>query len=126
MKVDHVAIPIYIVSLVLIHIGYLAVFFGVFATIPTFIKYLNFGIQFLLCFFLMIRFHPFREKYKLKEVDIMFIFGSAFLLFTNLVLVEMVQIPTVGKYINDILRMFGKSTKTPTLQVSINENTKLL
>jgi hypothetical protein len=124
MKVDHVAIPIYIVSLLFIHIGYLAVFFGIFATIPTFIKYLNFGIQFILCFFLMIRFHPFREKYHLKKIDIMFIFGSAVLLFTNLVLVEMIQIPTVGTYINDVLRMFGKNTHTPTLQVSVIGNNK--
>lgn len=126
MKVDHVAIPIYVVSLVFIHIGYLAVFFGIFATIPTFIKYLNFGIQFFLCFFLMIRFHPFREKYNLKPADIMFIFGSAFLLFTNLVLVEMVQIPTIGNYVNHAFKWFGKSTKTPTLQLSVNENAKLL
>jgi len=126
MKVDHVAIPIYIVSLALINIAYLAVFFGLFATIPTFIKHLNFGFQFFVCFFLMIRFHPFREKYNLKAADIMFIFGSAVLLFTNLVLVEMIQIPTVGKYINDFFGWFGKSTHTPTLQLSVNGNPKQL
>jgi hypothetical protein len=126
MKVDHVAIHIYIVSLLMIHVGYLAVFFGIFATIPTFVKYLNIAIQIFLCFFLMIRFHPFREKYQLKPADIMFIFGSAFLLFTNLVLVEMVQIPTVGNYINHVFKMFGKNTQIPTIQVSINENTKML
>lgn len=126
MKVDHVAIYVYIISLLFIHLGYLAVFFGVFAAIPTFIKYLNIGVQILLCFFLMIRFHPFRENYKLKPVDIMFIFGSAFLLFTNLVLVELVQVPTVGNYINHVFKMFGAKTNIPTIQVSINGNTRVI
>ena len=68
----------------------------------------------------MIRFHPFREKYNLRDSDIMLIFGSAFILFTNLVLVELVQIPTVGAYINYIFKWFGNTTKTPTLHVSIS------
>ena len=126
MKIDNVAIPIYLISLLLIHIGYLAVFFGVFATVPTLVNYLNVGVQFFLCFFLMIRFHPFRETYNLKPADIMFIFGSAFILFTNLVLVEIVQFPGVGVYVNQVLRWFGKKTNISTIQVSINGNTKVV
>jgi len=121
IKIDHLAIPIYIFSLLLVHIGYLAVFLGIFATIPTLIQYLNVAIQFFLCFFLMIRFHPFREKYQLQPIDTTFIFGSAFLLFTNLVLVELIQFPQVGNYINSILKWFGKTTQTPSLQVSISK-----
>ena len=89
MHIHKIAIPIYIVSLALIHITYLAVFLGVYTTIPVHVKYMNIGVQIFLCLFLMIRFHPFREKYHLRKYDIMFIFGSAFLLFTNLVLVNM-------------------------------------
>lgn len=126
MKIDNVAIPIYLISLLLIHIGYLAVFLGVFATVPTLVNYLNIGVQFFLCFFLMIRFHPFRETYNLKPADIMFIFGSAFLLFTNLVLVEIIQIPMVGVYVNQFFQWFGKKTNIPTIQVSINHNTKVV
>jgi hypothetical protein len=122
INIDHVAKPIYIFSLLLVHIGYLAVFLGIFATIPILIKYLNVAIQFFLCFFLMIRFHPFREKYQLQSIDITFIFGSAFILFTNLVLVELIQIPEVGNYINSGLKMFGKTTQTPTLQLSISKS----
>ena len=122
MKVDHVAIYVYMTSLFMIHIAYLAVFLGIFATIPSFIKYLNIGIQILLCSFLMVRFHPFRENYKLKPVDTMFIFGSAILLFTNLVLVEFVQIPEVGYYINYVFKLIGKNTQTPTLQVSVSQD----
>ena len=126
MKIDNVAIPIYLISLLLIHIGYLAVFLGIFATVPTLVNYLNIGVQFFLCFFLMILFHPFRETYKLKTADIMFIFGSAFLLFTNLVLVEIVQFPIVGVYVNQVLHWFGKKTNISTIQISINGNTKVV
>jgi hypothetical protein len=126
MKIDNVAIPIYLISLLFIHIGYLAVFFGVFATIPTLVKYLNVAVQFFLCFFLMIRFHPFRETYKLKPADIMFIFGSAFLLFTNLVLVEIVQFPMVGFYVNHFFQSFGRTTNIPSIQISINEKTQVV
>lgn len=121
MKIHNIAIPIYIVSLFLINITYLAVFLGFFATTPSYVKYLNIGIQCFICFFLMVRFHPFREKYHLRDSDIMIIFGSAFILFTNLVLVELVQIPTIGIYINDAFKWFGNTTKTPTLQLSISK-----
>lgn len=125
MKVDHVAIYVYIISILCINVAYLAVFIGVFAKVPTLVKYLNVGIQFLLCFFLMIRFHPFRENYKLKAGDTMFIFGSAVLLFTNLVLVEMVQIPMVGEYINEVFKFFKINTNIPTIQISVNGNTMI-
>ena len=101
MKRDEVFIGVYIVSLILIYIGYIAVFLGIFQTVPTLIKYMNIGIQVFLCLFLMIRFHPFRDKLIIKPVDNMFIFGSAYILFTNLVLVELVKFPIVGNYIND-------------------------
>jgi len=121
MKFDHVAIPAYIITLLFINISYLAVFLGIFATTPTLVKYLNIGIQCFLCFFLMIRFHPAREKYQLNKVDIMFIFGTGFILFTNLVLVELVQIPMVGDYINRIFKYFGKTTYLPILQISVSK-----
>jgi hypothetical protein len=121
MIIDHVAIPVYLVSLFFIHIVYLAVFLGIFATTPALVKYLNIGIQCFLCFFLMIRFHPFREKYQLKKVDIMFIFGTGFILFTNLVLVELVRIPIIGEYINRVFKFFGKTTYIPTLQISVSK-----
>ena len=120
MKIHTIAIPIYIVSLFLINITYLAVFLGFFATTPSYVKYLNIGLQCFVCFFLMVRFHPFREKYQLRDSDIMIIFGSVIILFTNLVLVELVQIPMIGKYINDGFKWFGTSTKTPILHVSIS------
>lgn len=121
MNIDHVAIPVYITTLLFINISYLAVFLGIFATTPTLVKYMNIGIQCFLCFFLMIRFHPFREKYQLKKIDIMFIFGTGFILFTNLVLVELVQIPMVGDFINRIFKYFGKTTYIPTLQISVSK-----
>ena len=120
MKIHRIAIPIYILSLFLIYVGYLAAFLGFFATIPSYVKYLNIGLQCFICFFLMIRFHPFRTKYHLRDSDIMIIFGCASILFTNLVLVELVQIPGIGKYINNGFKWFGKTTEMPTLQLSIS------
>ena len=123
MKLDSYLIPLYYGSFLLINIVYVFVFLGIFSTTPTLIKYLNIGIQAFLCFFLMIKFHPFRdyqEKFIAKQSDIIFIFGSDFILFTNLVLVELVQIPIVGIYINDAFKMFGQTTRIPTLKVSIN------
>jgi hypothetical protein len=123
MKVDSVLIPLYYGSFLIINIVYIFVFLGIFSTTPTLIKYLNICIQAFLCLFLMIRFHPFRDnrvKFIAKQSDIIFIFGSAFILFTNLVLVELVQIPVVGSFINDAFKMFGQTTRIPTLKVSIH------
>ena len=110
MKSEYFTIPLYIGTLLVIHVMYLAVFLGIFTTVPKFVKYLNIGIQTFLCLFLMIRFHPFREKYALKSEDIMFIFGSAFILFTNLVLVELVKIPAIGNVVNKRLDKIEKDT----------------
>lgn len=117
MKTEYLTVPIYIGTLIVIHTIYLAVFLGIFTTVPNFVNYLNIGIQTFLCLFLMIRFHPFREKYILKPADTMFIFGSAFLLFTNLVLVEFVQIPRIGNTINSVLSKFGKETGIKEIQI---------
>lgn len=122
MKRDEVFIGVYVVSLILIYIGYIAVFLGIFKTVPTLVKYLNIGIQGFLCLFLMIRFHPFRDKFIIKPIDNMFIFGSAYILFTNLVLVELVKFPIVGNYINNIFKQFGHNTNTPIIHLSVSNN----
>jgi hypothetical protein len=124
MKRDEIFIVIYVVSLILIYFGYIAVFLGVFQTVPTLTKYLNIGIQVFLCLFLMIRFHPFRDNFVIKRIDNMFIFGSAYILFTNLVLVELVKIPIVGNYINTIFKQFGHNTNTQVLHLSVSNTDK--
>ena len=93
----------YFWSIIIINIIYIAVFLGIFVTVPVYIRHLNFIIQTLLCVVLMIRFHPFKENNQLKPNDTMFIFGAASFLFTNVVLVEMVKIASVNIYINKTL-----------------------
>ena len=103
MKTEHWVIPIYTGSLWIIHLVYIAVFLGVFVTIPEYIRLLNVFIQVFLCLILMIRFHPFQDNHKLQPGDSMFIFGAGFILFTNVVLVEFVNIPVIGIEIKKIL-----------------------
>ena len=103
MKTEHWVIPIYTGSLWIIHLVYIAVFLGIFVTIPEYIQILNVFIQVFLCLILMIRFHPFQDNHKLQPGDTMFIFGAGFILFTNVVLVELVNIPIIGIEIKKVL-----------------------
>ena len=108
MKTDQITNYIYIFSLLIIHLVYIAVFLGVFVTIPEYIRLLNIFIQVFLCFVLMIRFHPFRENPKLNNGDTMFIFGAGFILFTNVVLVELSKISFIQQKVDVVLSMLPK------------------
>lgn len=90
---------IYFYAIWLVHITYIAIFVGVVATVPTFIETLNVALQTILCLVLMYRFHPFRTNYKLRDADVSFIFGSATLLFMNVVLVGLTKTAYIGKYV---------------------------
>jgi hypothetical protein len=119
MKLDTVAIHIYAIYLFLIYFVHIAFFLGIFASIPNYIHYWKIGVQLFLCLFLMIRFHPFRETYQLKPVDILFIFGSSFILFTNILLVESIKIPHIGKKLNYFIQSFGIQTDNPNIQLKV-------
>lgn len=93
----------YIWSIFIVYFFYIAVFLGIFVNIPYYVKDLHFIIQIGLCSILMIRFHPFREKYVLKPYDISFIFGTATFLFTNVILVELVNNNTIRDYLQRTL-----------------------
>ena len=112
MKTKDWTIFIYSGSLLIIHLVYIAVFLGIFVTIPEYIRLVNRFIQVFLCFFLMFRFHPFRENYKLQTGDTMFIFGAAFILFTNVVLVELSSLPIIGTYVKRIVSRLPSSKST--------------
>jgi hypothetical protein len=56
----------------------------------------------------MIRFHPFRENPKLNNGDTMFIFGAGFILFTNVVLVELSKISFIQQKVDVVLSMLPK------------------
>jgi hypothetical protein len=93
----------YFWSILLIYFFYIAVFIGIFVNVPYYIKELHFIIQIGLCSILMIRFHPFRNKYVLKPYDISFIFGTATFLFINVILVELVKNTIIRDYLKRTL-----------------------
>ena len=98
-----IAVSFYVFSLFIIHVVYVAVFLGVFVTIPEYVRLLNIFVQVFLCLILMIRFHPFRENHTLQSGDSMFIFGAGVFLFTNVVLVELSKLPIIGIQIQKIV-----------------------
>ena len=100
--------PIYFYSLLILHIIYVLIFFGLFNINKFFINYLNIFIQTFICIFLLVRFHPFR-KHVLREHDSSIIFGTAIILLTNLGFVQ------YGYYIADKL-----TAKSPTLNTIVN------
>jgi hypothetical protein len=89
----------YIFGILLIHTVYVLLFIGIITAVPTFIETLNTGLQTVLCLVLMYRFNPFRTHYKLHDTDARFIFGSAMLLFTNVVLIKLASTDYIGKYV---------------------------
>jgi hypothetical protein len=83
----HKPIPylIYFVSLLLVHVVYIAVYLGILSSIPEYIHWLNKSVQIALCLFLMYRYRPFQPEYSFHPLDAQLIFGSAFLLFSNVI-----------------------------------------
>ena len=108
MKIDNITIPVYITSLFIIYIVYIAVFLGIFVAVPEYIRVLNIFIQTFLCFILMFRFHPFRENPKLHPGDNMFIFGVVNIVFTNVVLAELTKVPIIHKWLSYMIPSAAK------------------
>jgi hypothetical protein len=102
MQIDTITIPVYVGSLAIVHIVYIAVFLGIFVAVPEYIRILNLGIQTFLCLILLLRFHPFQHNPKLQPGDNMFIFGVVVIVFTNIVLVELTKIPIVNQWVSSI------------------------
>lgn len=113
MKTENITIPVYVSSLFIIHIVYIAVFLGIFVTVPEYIRKLNVFIQTFLCLILMFRFHPFRENPKLHPGDNMFIFGVVYIVFTNVVLVELTKIPIIHEWLSYLIPSVAKKHIPP-------------
>ena len=75
----------YFLSLFVIHVLYALVFLGVFSAVPRYVYMWNIGVQIFLCLFLMFRYHPFRQHYKMKPLDARLVFGAACLLMVNVI-----------------------------------------
>jgi hypothetical protein len=80
---------VYLLTLIIIYFIYGLVFLGIIPSTPSIVHYLTVFIQIFVCTVLLIKFHPFREKYELKEFDGEIIFGSAFIILSNLGFAEL-------------------------------------
>jgi hypothetical protein len=85
---DTAKMSIYWSLLGILYICYFLIFFGLYAVQPKFIQSVSIIFHLFVCLFLLWRFHPFREEYKLHPYDGNIIFAGAMLLFTNTVMVE--------------------------------------
>jgi len=79
---------IYFVTLFSLHIAYFLTFFDIMKFNETVINFSDIAIQTFICFFLLLRFNPWR-KVQLTDYDRNIIFGSAVILLGNL---------TISKY----------------------------
>ena len=84
--------PVYLGGIFSVHVLYFAAFFGILYVNPMYIRWLNLVIQCFVCVFLIVRFNPFRKDLKLKPLDNYIIFGSAIILATNLLAVEIAKV----------------------------------
>ena len=80
------------ISIILIHVAYLAVFFGIIYIDESYIRIFSTIIQFIVCIFLIIRFSPFRKVYEITKLDVSIIFYCATFLLMNVVFVEIYNI----------------------------------
>ena len=80
---DKIKRPIYLTTFFLIYLIYGLVFAHIIPSTPKLVYYLTEFIQLFVCLVLLIKFHPFREKYELKDFDGEIIFGSALIILTN-------------------------------------------
>ena len=75
----------YVFSIVFINAFYIAVYLGVFVSVPEYVVVWYTGVQVFLCLVLMYRYNPFRTKYEYNEFDARLIFGTACILLNNVV-----------------------------------------
>lgn len=75
---------------IVVHAIFFAVFLGIVYVNTSYLRQLNIFTQFVVCVFLMIRFHPFR-KHEFHQYDAGIIFSCALFLLFNLGVVESVK-----------------------------------
>ena len=93
-------------AVILIHVVYLAVFYGIITLDQTYIRNFSTLIQLGVCLFLTFRFFPYRKtEINLTTFDVSIIFYCATFLLLNVVATEVYvaffQGTFIGKYINE-------------------------
>jgi hypothetical protein len=80
------------ISIIFIHISYLAVFFGIVYVDERYIRYFSTFIQLFVCLFLIIRFFPLNKTQETTKLDVSIIFYCATFLLMNVVSIEIYNI----------------------------------
>jgi hypothetical protein len=99
---DKVKRPVYIYSVILAHIIYISVAFGLLVVQKEYINYLNVFTQSFVAGFLILRFHPFR-KHEYKEGDGILLFGAGIFLLTNIGISNLL-LSTITRITDNIVR----------------------
>ena len=81
--VERIKMPLYLVSLAVLHIIYLFIFLGLLKFESATVVYLNLFIQIIICIFLIIKFNPFRSHI-LRPNDGIIIFTAALFLLESI------------------------------------------
>jgi len=91
---------VFTTSVIFLHIGYLAIFFGIVLIDETYLRALSTIIQLVVCIFLIIRFSPLLKNHDITKFDASIIFYCATFLLLNVVLVE------VYNYLSNVKNLF--------------------
>ena len=83
-KIEHVKKPMFIGIMATIYILYFLLYIGITFINPNYVQMLSKFIRLFICVFLIIRFHPFKQKHVLRDFDEELIFTSAIFIFTDL------------------------------------------
>lgn len=106
-----------------LHAIYIIVYIGAVYVNPNYLRMVNILVQTAVCVYLLVSFNPFFQSslVKLEKYDANIIFMCAWILATNLVIVEITNTPTVRKWIDTLhsgvkkvvpKKQFGLSTPT--------------
>ena len=102
---DRLHIRIFIYTIIILHFLYIFILFPLIlgqeitTVIAKYVEYLNIFIEFYICFFLLIKYHPFR-KYEFDKYDGQVIFFCALFLLINLAISFNIKI-YISKYLPD-------------------------
>ena len=88
-KIDNIELHLFQGTLILMHLAYLAIFFGILYLNQTYLRIFSAFIQLGVCLFLIIRFSPFKKSHEITKLDVSIIFYCATFLLMNVVLVEL-------------------------------------
>jgi hypothetical protein len=112
-------VPYYIYVIAFFHLAYVGVFIGLVELNEKYLNILDIFIQTFICFFLIIRFNPFR-KHVFRPSDADVIFGSAIFLLLNLGFVKLFN-QTARNEVDDVLKESGikQSSTNPDQQKNL-------